>query len=94
MAGTDEHDTNDGNEPVLELMGLTFPSLPDGWTPFEGILLAKCFDEKGEPRWACVQTEGLIDQEVLGALDLEYSLQKRESMKAVWDEVEADGGND
>lgn len=74
----------------VELQGLTFPDLPEGWTPLEGILLAKCLDENGEARWCSVMTDGLTDQEMLGALDVEHAVRKRDFLSALDEEDEGD----
>jgi len=58
------------------LRGLTFNALPIGWTPVDAIVLAKCLDEDGSPTWAFRTTDGVNDEELLGALVVRQELQR------------------
>jgi hypothetical protein len=65
--------------PVGEaLPGLSVHSLPDGWTPLSAIVLVKCLDEDGHSSWAFRTTDGLNDEELLGALTIRTDLLRQE----------------
>lgn len=59
------------------LRGLHFEGLPDGWTPVDAVVLVKCFDEEGLPTWAFRTTDGMNDEELLGALTIRQELQRK-----------------
>jgi hypothetical protein len=74
--------SEDQRKPVDQVMGGMFlHPLPDGWTPLEGIVLIKCLDETGAPSWAFRTTEGLNDEELLGALTVRIELLRRELLE-------------
>jgi hypothetical protein len=56
--------------------------LPEGWTPVAGIVLVKCIDHEGDPTWAFRTTEGLNDEELLGALVVRTDLLRAEVREA------------
>lgn len=60
------------------LYGLSVHPLPQGWTPMAAIVLIKCIDEDGEPTWAFRTTDGLNEEELLGALTVRTDLLRRE----------------
>ena len=71
--------------PVGEVLGSGFrlPPLLDGWTALEGLVLVKCLDAEGHSSWAFRQTEGVNDEEGIGALTVQLDL-IRESAKALY----------
>jgi hypothetical protein len=71
--------TEDKKEvPVGEaLNGLEVYPLPTGWTALEAIVLVKCIDEEGHASWAFRMTDGLNDEELLGALIVRTDLLRR-----------------
>jgi hypothetical protein len=70
----DAHDV-----PAAEVVrGLTVGTgLPQSWTPVAAIVLVKCLDEDGEPTWAFRTSDGLNDEELLGALTVRLELLKQ-----------------
>ena len=54
--------------------GFEVPPLPDGWTPLDGILLIKCLDEEGHSSWAFRETQGLNEEETIGALTVQLDI--------------------
>ena len=74
---------DDDRKPIEQVLnGLRIHPLPDGWTPLEGIVLAKCLDEEGHPSWAFRTTAGLNDEELLGALTVRTDLLRKELLEA------------
>ena len=72
-------DHTDHEVPVAEVMhGLRVHRLPRGWMPVAGIVLVKCLDEDGDPRWALRQTDLLNEEELLGALMVRTDLLRRD----------------
>jgi hypothetical protein len=70
-------------EMVLPGLGV-FP-LDDGWTAQQAFVLIKCLDEDGGPVWCFRTTEQLNRNELLGALEVQVALLKRELVR-LWDE--------
>jgi len=72
-------------EPIGQVLGDNFrvPSLPDGWTALDGIVLVKCLNEDGRAAWSFRETEGLNEEEVIGALTVQLDLM-RERTKALY----------
>jgi hypothetical protein len=66
------------------LKGIDIRPLPRGWTPLEGIVLVKCLDEEGHPSWALRTTDGMNDEELLGALTVRIDLLRKELLQAYW----------
>lgn len=62
------------------LRGVTITSLPDGWTPLESLCMVKCLDEDGKPKWAFRMSDGINDEEMLGAMVLHTEMFKKEMM--------------
>ncbi|PZG41995.1 hypothetical protein C1I98_20460 [Spongiactinospora gelatinilytica] len=56
------------------LNGLNVYPLPQGWTALAAIVLVKCLDEEGRSTWAFRTTDGLNDEELLGALTVRTDL--------------------
>jgi hypothetical protein len=54
---------------IGEVLGTGFqvPSLLQGWTALDGVVLVTCLDEKGRSTSAFRETEGLNEEEVIGA---------------------------
>lgn len=74
-----EEDNADVRVPVEQaLYGLAVHPLPRGWTPMSAIVLVKCIDEDGEPTWAFRTSDGLNDEELLGALTVRIDLLRSE----------------
>ena len=72
-----------GRFPIEEaLRGLSLFPVPDGWTPLEAIALVKCMDEDGRPTWAFRMTEGLSEEELLGALTVRTDLLRRDLLRS------------
>ena len=69
--------------PIGEVLGSAFqvPPLLTGWTALDGIVLVKCLNENGRSTWAFRETEGLNEEEVIGALTVQLDLM-RERVKA------------
>ncbi|GAA1258900.1 hypothetical protein GCM10009677_07190 [Sphaerisporangium rubeum] len=82
---------DDDYVPVGEaLSGLTVAPLPEGWTALGAIVLVKCFDEEGRSSWAFRRTDGLNDEELLGALTVRTDLLRRELLDAYTSDDEED----
>jgi hypothetical protein len=60
------------------------PLLPN-WTPVEAMVLIKCLDDEGEPRWAYRTTAKANMEELLGALMVQVDLLRRELLESWWD---------
>ncbi|HEX2312090.1 MAG TPA: hypothetical protein VHJ17_00015 [Thermomonospora sp.] len=69
------------------LSGIRVLPLPEGWTAIGAIVLVKCFDKEGHASWAFRTTDGLSEEELLGALTVRTDLLRR-------DLLEAYGGDD
>lgn len=68
------------------LHGLRIMPMPEGWTPLEGIALVKCIDEDGDTTWALRTTDGINDEELLGALVIRTDLLRRDLVRAFEDD--------
>ncbi|MFC4591278.1 hypothetical protein [Sphaerisporangium corydalis] len=80
---------DDDHIPVGDaLAGLAVPALPEGWTALGAIILVKCFDDEGRSSWAFRRTDGLNDEELLGALMVRTDLLRRELYEAYTGEDE------
>lgn len=64
------------------LSGLNIHPLPKDWTPLAAVVLVKCLDEDGSPTWGFRTTDGLNDEELLGALTIRKELLRRELLDA------------
>jgi hypothetical protein len=66
--------------PIGEVLGdaIQIPALPDGWTALEGIVLVKCLDAEGRPTWSFRQTEGLNQEETIGALVIQLDIMREQ----------------
>jgi hypothetical protein len=62
------------------LRGVTVTALPDGWTPLEALCMIKCLDEDGKPKWAMRLSEGINEEELLGAMVIHTDLLKRDML--------------
>ncbi|MEV4259387.1 hypothetical protein AB0J52_40035 [Spirillospora sp. NPDC049652] len=60
------------------LTGLKVVPLPKGWTGLEAIVLVKCLDEEGRPSWSFRVTDGLNEEELLGALIVRNDMLRRD----------------
>ena len=68
------------------LAGLTIAPVPEGWTPIDAVVLIKCLDDEGAPRWALRTTTGINDEELLGALVVRTDLLRRDMVAAFVDD--------
>jgi hypothetical protein len=64
------------------LAGMRLVPLPAGWTALAAVVLVKCLDEEGRASWAFRTTDGLNDEELLGALVVRTDLLRRELLDA------------
>jgi hypothetical protein len=66
--------------PIGEVLGdgIRVPLLPKGWTALEGIVLVKCLDDDGHPTWSFRQTEGLNQEETIGALTIQLDIMREQ----------------
>jgi len=70
---------NGEQRPIAEaLTGLTVHPLPDGWTPLAAAVMILCLDDNGDPTWAFRNTQGLSEEELLGALVVRTDLLRHE----------------
>jgi hypothetical protein len=60
------------------LRGLVIDPVPDGWTVVDALVVAKCLNAEGEPIWSLPFTEGLNSEELLGTLQIQVELLKRD----------------
>lgn len=72
------------------LNGLNVYPLPEGWTALGAIVLVKCLDEEGRSSWAFRTTDGLSDEELLGALTVRTDLLRRK----LYDDYTSDDDDD
>jgi hypothetical protein len=64
--------------PIGEVLrGPTVSALPESWTSLEAICMIKCLGEDGSPKWAMRMTDGINEEELLGALVIHTDLLKR-----------------
>ena len=87
--------TREYGKPLGQVVGDGFrvPPLLDGWTALEGILLVKCLDAQGRSSWAFRETEGLNEEEVIGALTVQLDLM-RQRVVAQFDDDDDDDEDD
>lgn len=64
------------------LAGIRVRPLPEGWTAIAAVVLVKCFDEEGHSSWAFRTTDGLNEEELLGALTVRTDLLRRDLLKS------------
>ncbi len=77
---------SDQRAPLPDVLpGLTFEPLPEGWRPVEAFVLVKCLDEDGDPTWSQRVSEGINEEELLGALTVQTELWKQALIRD-WDE--------
>lgn len=64
--------------PIGQVLGDGFqvPALLQGWTALDGIVLVKCLDEQGRSSWAFRETQGLNEEEIIGALTVQLDLMR------------------
>jgi hypothetical protein len=75
--------------PVEQVMvGMSLHPLEPGWTPVEALVLIKCLDEDGDPRWCYRTTARPNKTELLGALLVHTDLLRKE-LAEEWEEDEA-----
>jgi hypothetical protein len=73
--------TGEGPVPAGQaLQGLTMGALPERWTPLEALVVVKCRAEHGSPKWAMRFTDGINEEELLGALVLHTDLLKQDML--------------
>ena len=63
---------------VLRRVAIT--ALPEGWTPLEALCMVKCLDGDGNPKWAMRLSEGINEEELLGAMVIHTALLKRDML--------------
>lgn len=70
--------------PVGEVLGENFrvPPLPAGWTALDGIVLVKTLDDEGQSAWSFRETEGINDEEIIGALTIQLDLMRQRAIEA------------
>lgn len=56
------------------LPGFTLFTLPDACVPIDAFVLIKALDADGRPTWAVRCSDGLNDEELLGALVVQVDL--------------------
>lgn len=80
-----------GAEPIGQVLGDGFrvPPLLPGWTALEGIVLVKCLNADGRSSWAFRETEGLNDEELIGALTVQLDLMRQRVIE-MYDEEDED----
>ena len=69
-------------KPIGEVLGDGFqvPELLEGWTALEGIVVVKCLDDKGRPSWAMRETEGISEEETIGALTVHLDMLRERAL--------------
>lgn len=72
------------------LAGLDFEPLPQGWTPVGAIVLVKCLDEQGSPSWSYRTTDGMNDEELLGALTVRQDILRKKLLSEYLAEEDED----
>ncbi|RAY13838.1 hypothetical protein DPM19_18500 [Actinomadura craniellae] len=81
----------DDEEPIAigeALAGIKVLPLLEGWTALAAIVLVKCIDEEGRPSWAFRTTDGLNDEELLGALTVRTDMLRRDLLASYYDQDE------
>lgn len=74
-------------QPIGDVLpGVRIGSLPEGWTPVAAIVLVKCTDEDGDPTWAFRTSDGVNDEELLGALTVRIDVLRKELLSAYLDD--------
>lgn len=78
------------SRPIGEVLGSAFqvPPLLKGWTALDGIVLVKCLNENGRSAWAFRETEGLNEEEVIGALTVQLDLMRERVRAQYYDDDE------
>jgi len=76
------------SRPIGEVLGSGFqvPPLLKGWTALDGVVLVKCLNEKGRSTWAFRETEGLNEEEVIGALTVQLDLMRERVKSQYYDD--------
>jgi hypothetical protein len=71
--------SNEYGEPIGRVLGDGFrvPPLLDGWTALDGIVLVKCLDAEGHSSWAFRETQGLNEEEAIGALTVQLDIMRQ-----------------
>jgi hypothetical protein len=64
--------------PKADLNILDFPSIPEGVTPIEGVLVMKCMDSEGHTTFYMRYTTGIQIPEALGMCSMAVELMKAE----------------
>ena len=62
------------------LRGLSISALPEGWTALETLCMVKCLGEDGSPKWAMRMSDGINEEELLGALVIHTELLKKDML--------------
>jgi hypothetical protein len=77
-------------KPIGEVLGSNFqvPRLLDGWTALDGIVLVKCLNAEGRSSWAFRETQGLNEEEIIGALTVQLDLMRERTKAMYYDEDE------
>jgi hypothetical protein len=77
-------------KPIGQVLGDGFrvPPLLPGWTALEGIVLVKCLDAEGRSSWAFRETEGLNDEELIGALTVQLDLMRQRVVERYYGDEE------
>lgn len=79
-------------QPIGQVLGDEFrvPPLLPGWTALEGIVLVKCLNADGRSSWAFRETEGLNDEELIGALTVQLDLAQKQVVEMYESEDDED----
>lgn len=76
---------DDEEEPIAigeALAGLKVVPLPEGWTGLAAIVLVKCLDDEGHSSWSFRVTDGLNEEELLGALTVRTDMLRRDLLES------------
>jgi hypothetical protein len=77
-------------EPVGEVLrGLAIGPLPESWTALDAVCMVKCLNPDGHPMWSYRATDGINDEELLGALVMAIELLKSDMLSNWEDEPDA-----
>lgn len=68
--------------PIGDVLGDEFqvPALPSGWTALDGLVLVKCLDQDGHSTWAFRETNGINEEEIIGALTLQLDIMRERAV--------------
>jgi hypothetical protein len=77
-----EETKGEERQPMAEVLpGQSIHPLQPGWTALEAFVLVKCLDESGRSSWVYRTTNPLNREELLGALNVQVGILKKELME-------------